>query len=77
MLKQVLAELECFGRKLNNLEEAIDIEDSSQIEIEFSNIRNEFEALQEAIYGASEDLNNIEHTMFNVERLVPMTIVMK
>ncbi|MDK0695887.1 hypothetical protein P5E93_14885 [Clostridium perfringens] len=77
MLKQVIAELKCFERKIKNLEEAVSIEDLSQVEIELANIKNEFEALQDVIYGASEDLADIENTMFNVERLVPMTIVMK
>lgn len=75
MLKQVIAELECFERKINNLEAAIDTEDKAQIDIEFANIKNEFEALQDAIYSANEDLSEVESTMFNVERLVPMAIV--
>ena len=75
MLKQVIAELQCFERKIKNLEEAIDIEDKDQIDIEFANIKNEFEALQDAIYTANEDISEVENTMFNVERLVPMTIV--
>ena len=75
MLKQVIAELECFDRKINNLEAAIDTEDKAQIDIEFANIKNEFEALQDAIYSANEDLSEVESTMFNVERLVPMAIV--
>lgn len=75
MLKQVIAELQCFERKINNLEAAIDTEDKAQIDIEFANIKNEFEALQDAIYSANEDLSEVESTMFNVERLVPMTIV--
>ncbi|MFR3569552.1 MAG: hypothetical protein ACLTUR_16255 [Paraclostridium sordellii] len=75
MLKQVISELKCFERKINNLEESIYTEDLNQIEIEFSNIKNEFEALQEAIYGASEDLKDIDYTMFNVERFLPITIV--
>ena len=77
MLKQVIAELKCFERKIKNLDEAVSTEDSSQVEIEVANIKNEFEALQDAIYGAAEDLSDIENTMFNVERLVPMTIVIK
>lgn len=77
MLKQVIAELQCFERKIKNLEEAIDIEDKDQIDIEFVNIKNEFEALQDAIYTANEDISEVENTMFNVERLVPMTIVIK
>ena len=77
MLKQVIAELKCFERKIKNLDEAVSTEDSSQVEIELANIKNEFEALQDAIYGAAEDLSDIENTMFNVERLVPMTIVIK
>ncbi len=77
MLKQVIAELQCFERKIKNLEEAIDIEDKDQIDIEFANIKNEFEALQDAIYTANEDISEVENTMFNVERLVPMTIVIK
>ena len=76
MLKQVIAELECFKRKINNLEAAIDTEDKAQIDIEFANIKNEFEALRDAIYSANEDLSEVESTMFNVERLVPMVIVM-
>ncbi|MDU2591691.1 MAG: hypothetical protein E7C86_03640 [Paeniclostridium sordellii] len=75
MLKQVIAELECFERKINNLEAAIDTEEKDQIDIEFANIKNEFEALQDAIYSANEDLSEVESTMFNVERLVPMAIV--
>lgn len=77
MLKQVIAELQCFERKIKNLEESIDIEDKDQIDIEFANIKNEFEALQDAIYTANEDISEVENTMFNVERLVPMTIVIK
>jgi FtsZ-binding cell division protein ZapB len=75
MLKQVMAELKCFERKINNLEVAIDTEDLLQIEIEFANIKNEFEAFQDEIYSVKEDIEDVEHTMFNVERLVPMTIV--
>lgn len=75
MLKQVIAELQCFERKIKNLEEAIYTEDKDQIDIEFANIKNEFEALQDAIYTANEDISEVENTMFNVERLVPMTIV--
>lgn len=75
MSNQVIAELKCFERKIKNLDEAVSTEDLSQIEIELANIKNEFETLQDAIYGASEDLADIESTMFNVERLVPMTIV--
>ncbi len=75
MLKQVISELKCFERKINNLEAAIDTEDKDQIDIEFANIKNEFEALQDAIYSANEDLSEVESTMFNVERLVPMAIV--
>lgn len=75
MLKQVIAELKCFERKIENLESAIETEDQSQIEIELSNVKNEFEALQDVIYGANEDLADVENTLFNVERLVPMTIV--
>lgn len=75
MLKQVIAELQCFDRKIKNLEEAIDTEEKDQIDIEFANIKNEFEALQDAIYTANEDIKEVENTMFNVERLVPMTIV--
>lgn len=74
MLKQVIAELKCFERKIENLESAMETEDQSQIEIEFANIKNEFEALQDAIYTANEDIVEAE-TVFNVERLVPMTIV--
>ncbi|CEN21245.1 hypothetical protein [Paraclostridium sordellii] len=75
MLKQVIVELKCFERKIKNLDEAVVTEDSSQIEIELANVKNEFEALQDAIYGAAEDLADIETTMFNVERLVPLAIV--
>ena len=75
MLKQVIAELKCFERKIENLESAMETEGQSQIEIEFANIKNEFEALQDAIYTANEDIAEAESTMFNVERLVPMTIV--
>nr|WP_195366165.1 hypothetical protein [[Eubacterium] tenue] len=75
MLKQVIAELKCFERKINNLEAAIDTEEKEQIDIEFANIKNEFEELQDAIYSANEDLSEVESTMFNVERLVPMAIV--
>lgn len=74
MLKQVIAELKCFERKIENLESAMESEDKDQIEIEFANIKNEFEALQDAIYTANEDIAEAE-TVFNVERLVPMTIV--
>ncbi|OSB07996.1 hypothetical protein B2H97_16130 [Paraclostridium bifermentans] len=75
MLKQVIAELKCFERKIENLESAIDTEDQSQIEIELANVKNEFEALQDVIYGANEDLVDVENTLFNAERLVPMAIV--
>lgn len=77
MLKQVIAELKCFERKIKNLDEAVSTKDSSQVEIELANIKNEFEALQDAIYSANEDLSDVESTMFNVELLVPMAIVIK
>lgn len=75
MLKQVVAELKCFERKIKNLESAIETEDQAQIEIELSNVKNEFEALEDVVYAANEDLADVENTMFNVQRLVPMTIV--
>lgn len=75
MLKQVIAELKCFERKIENLESAVETEDQAQVEIELANVKNEFEALQDVIYGANEDLADAENTLFNVERLVPMTIV--
>lgn len=77
MLKQAIAELKCFERKLNNLEQALDADDPQQIEIEFANIKNEFEALQDAIYCANEDLADVENTLFNIERLVPLSIILK
>lgn len=77
MLKQAIAELKCFKRKINNLEEAADTEDFAQVSIEIANIKNEFEALQEEIYAANEELIEIDYRMFNVERLVPLTIVIE
>lgn len=75
MLKQAIAELKCFERKIHNLESAIETEDQEQIEIEIANVKNEFEALQDALYGANEDISYVENTLFNVERFVPVTIV--
>lgn len=77
MLKQVIAEIKCFERKIGNLEKSIETQDLDQVEIEFSNIKNEFEALQDAIYTANEDISEVENTMFNVERLVPLAIVIE
>lgn len=77
MLKQVIAEIKCFERKIGNLEKSIETQDLDQVEIEFSNIKNEFEALQDAIYTANEDISEVENTMFNVEHLVPLAIVIE
>lgn len=77
MLKQVIAELKCYERKIDNLDEAITTEDTEQIAIEMANVKNELEAFKDAIYAAQEDLSHTESILFNVERLTPLVIVME
>lgn len=77
MLKQVVAEMKCYERKVANLDEAIATEDTEQIAIEMANVKNELEAFKDAIYAAVEDLSHTESTLFNVERLAPLVIVME
>ncbi|MFL1471465.1 hypothetical protein [Paraclostridium bifermentans] len=54
-LKQINSEIKCFERKLENLREAVELKDISQIEIEFSNVISNFEEVKNELEYVNED----------------------
>lgn len=53
--KQINSEIKCFERKLENLREAVELKDISQIEIEFSNIISNFEEVKNELEYVNEN----------------------
>lgn len=56
-LKQINSESKCFERKLENLKEAIELKDLSQIEIEFSNVISNFEEVKNELEYVNEEVS--------------------
>lgn len=65
-LKQLGSEIKCFERKLDNLRDAIETKDLSQVEIEFSNVISNFEEVKNEFYYVDEELSITQKIIISV-----------
>lgn len=77
MLKQLKAEMECFKRKISNLEDSIESGDMTQVEIEFTNIVDNFEHVENELNAAQEELDSVEETIYDTELYIPVSVVIE
>lgn len=71
MLKQLNAEIECFNRKLLNLEDAIKSEDLAQIEIEFASVSENYIHMKNEFLAIKEDLEEAEELIYDTPIVFP------